>query len=299
MRPRLVELEIHAHFLAKDFDAAAMGVDRMIREFPDAAPTARACRRLAQRVESTDPARAAKYYAAWLDRTATIPYTTSEVLQVADGLYRVARELNQFGTEVASALDLRGKAPANRAVWADAARAYAMVAPGKGIPEDDAVRAARHLVWCAGFQAQTADDWAKAKTLSESLLQTHGALKNGVFVPVVVAGKKWLLGVYLEYGHALVQLGRGGQKFQYGNALTVFNDVLQATPEESESWWISKYMAIRCFFERGEGSDIRTAAAALSLLESNRPGFDGGKYGLKSRFAELQAEIQKAVGPQR
>jgi tetratricopeptide (TPR) repeat protein len=299
LRPRLSELEIQAHILSKDLEAAAIALDRMIRVFPDSSATARSCRRLAQRFDASDPARAAKYYSAWLDRMATVPFTTSELKLAAEGLHQAARSVNGFGDGVASVLDLRGKALLNRAIWTEALRAYEMLAQAKDLSADDATLAARNLVWCAGFQAVAPEDWTKSKTACEKLLEDQGLLKSGVFTPAVLTNKRWLLGMYLDYGHSLYQLGKSGQKFQYGNALTVFNEVIKVTGEESEPWWIAQYMGLRCLFEHGEGSDIRTASGAFSLLEKNRVGFDGGKFGLKDRFVELGAEIRKAEGTPR
>jgi tetratricopeptide (TPR) repeat protein len=299
MRPRLSELEIQAQLAAKDPGAAAASLDKMLTAFPDAVPTSRSCRRVAQSFESSDWGKAAKYYRAWLDRTATIPFTTAELLSVADGLYRAARSLNKLDDQTLSVMDLKGKPLADRAVWRDATLAREMLLQAKGLPAEDALAAATRLVWCSGLQADSAADWEKAKGYAEKLLQDQGLLANGKFQPAALGGKKWLLGVYLEYGHAYYQLGRSGQKFQFANGQGVFYDIVEATAPESEPWWIANYMGIRCMFERGEGGDIRRAAAALSLLEGNRPGFDGGKFGMKQRFLDLRAEVRAAEGTQR
>ena len=300
MLPRLSELEVQAQLGEKNLAAAAATVDRMIKAFPDSTSTSRSCRRVAQRYEPSDPATAAKYYHAWLERTSTIPYGTSELQQVADGLYRAARSVNGLGEKIRSVMDLRGQALADRAIWKDAAEAHDMLHQSKELSEKDAAVAATRLAWCTGFAATVPADWTKAKTYCENVLTTQGLLnKNGVPNPKALADKKWLLGIYLEYGHALYELGRTGQKFQFGNALTVFGNVLEWTETESEPWWIGKYMSIRCWFERGEGGDIAKAAAALSLLEGNRPGFDAGKFGMKERFLELLKQVREATGPQR
>jgi len=78
--------------------------------------------------------------------------------------------------------------------------------------------------------------------------------------------------------------------------MTVYDNVLGVTREESELWWFAKYMGIRCLFERGEGRDIQRASAALSLLQTSRPSFDNGRFGMKDRFTALGAEIRKAEG---
>ncbi len=299
LHPRLAELEFHADLMEKNLDAAATVLNRMLLAYPDSVSTSRSCRRLAQRFEASDPARASKVYTTWLDRSSTIPYTTGELQQVADGLYRAARALNGLGDSVVSVMDLKGKAPADRASWRPAATAHEMLLQAKDLGEKDAALAATRLAWCTGFMANAPADWTKAKESCEKVLVAQGALKNGVLNRPLLAAKKWLLGIYLEYGHDLYQLGRSGQKFQFGNGLTVFGDVVELTEPESEPWWFARYMGICCLFERGEGGDIKAAAAALSLLEGNRPGFDGGKFGMKERFSDLQKQVRAAAGPQR
>jgi tetratricopeptide (TPR) repeat protein len=299
LHPRLAELEFHADLMEKNLDAAATVLNRMLSAYPDSVSTSRSCRRLAQRFEASDPGRAAKYYSTWLDRSATTPYTTGELQQVADGLYRAARALNGLEDKVVSVMDLKGKAPADRATWRTAAAAHEMLLQARDLTEKDAALAATRLTWCTGFMANTAADWTKAKESCEKVLAGQGALKDGALNRKVLSDKKWLLGIYLEYGHDLYQLGKSGQKFQFGNGLTVFGDVVDVTQPESEPWWFARYMGIRCLFERGEGGDIKAAAAALSLLEGNRPGFDGGKFGMKDRFLELRDQVRAASGPQR
>jgi tetratricopeptide (TPR) repeat protein len=300
MLPRLSELEVQAQLSEKNLDAASAAVDHMLKAFPDSGSTSRSCRRVAQRYEATDAAKSAKYYQAWMERTSTIPYSTAELQVVADGLYRTARSVNRFGDAVRSVMDLKGKDPADRATWKSAAEAHEMLLQAKDLGEKDAAVAATHLAYCTGFMAASAADWTKARNSAENVLVGQGLLnKNGIANPKVLADKKWLLGIYLEYGHSLYQLGKAGQKFQFGNALTVFGNVVEWTEAESEPWWIGRYMGIRCFFERGEGADITQAAAGLSLLEGNRPGFDNGKYGMKERFLELRAQVRAASAPQR
>jgi tetratricopeptide (TPR) repeat protein len=300
MHPRLAELEIQVDLATKNLDAAASVLNRMVTAHPDSVSTSRSCRRLAQRFEAGDPSRAAKYYSAWLDRSATVPYTPGELQQVADGLYRTARAVNRFDDAVRSVMDLKGKAPVDRAPWRAAAEAHEMLLQVKDLPEKDATVAAVHLACCAGFMANLPADWTKAKDSCENILTAQGLIpKNGALNLKVLGAKKWLLGIYLEYGHAFYQLGKAGQKFQFANALRVFGDVVDVAEAESEPWWIGKYMGILCVFERGEGSDITSAAAALSLLEGNRPGFDGGRFGMKERFVELRGQVRAAAGPQR
>jgi hypothetical protein len=111
-----------------------------------------------------------------------------------------------------------------------------------------------------------------------------------------VQNQRWLAGIYLEYGHALYQLGKAGQMFQYDNALTVFSGFERISQEGSEPWWICKAMGLRILLERGEGNDLRVADAAMSLLAGNYPDFDEGKFGMKEMLADLRVGIQALQG---
>jgi hypothetical protein len=192
--------------------------------------------------------------------------------------------------------DLNGKPVRDRAAWQDAMRAHELLIGMGGLEEKDAVVASTRLVWCAGLAAE----WAKSKTVGEKLIQDHRLLlKDGTIDREVLAGKTWLAGIAFEYGHSLYQLGKAGQKFQFGNALTAFNNLVRVTQVGSETWWKEQYWVARTLFERGEGNDLRQAGALLSNIERNNPDFDGGKYGLKDRFGELRDQLRAASGPQR
>jgi tetratricopeptide (TPR) repeat protein len=300
MHPRLAELEIQANLLEKKLDAAVAVLDRMLTAYPDSVSTSRSCRRLAHRFEASDPSRAAKYYSAWLDRSATTPYSTPELQQVADGLYRAARLLNGFDEKVVSVMDLKGKAPSDRATWKAAAAAHEMLLLARDLSENDGVVASTHLAWCLGFMSQAPSDWTRAKECGEKIVRDHQLLnKDGTINAAVLQSKKWLLGIYLDLGHSFFQLGKGGQKFQYSNGITVFNNVLGVTEKGSGPWWTARYMDVRSRFERGEGEDIRMAGALLANLERNYPGFDEGKHGMNDLFIELRDQLRAAAGQRR
>jgi tetratricopeptide (TPR) repeat protein len=279
---RLLESEIQAHLSLKDLDAAADRLAKLLARFPDTVQTLRSCRRVAARLEPTQPAKAAQVYRAWLERSSTTATTLSDVQAVADGLYRIARTVNGMEENVVSVTDLKGKAVRDRAAWTDAVRAHELLIAMGGPAET-------RLVWCAGL----AGDWTKAKTVAEKLVESHRLLKkDGTIDADVLRKSVWLAGIYFDYGHALYELGRAGQKFQFGNAITVFNNLAGVTASGTEPWWIAHYMAAKVRFERGEGDDIKQAGAALSILERSNPGFDGGKFGMKDRMVELRDQIR-------
>jgi hypothetical protein len=283
---RILESEIQASLALKDAEGAAARLEKLLAKFPDEASTIRSCRRVAAQFEPADPKKAAKYYRTWLDRASTTSATPAETQSVADALYRIARAANGMGDNVVSVIDLNGKPVRDRAVWQDAVRAHDLVIQTGG---PDAVAASARLVTCAGL----AGDWAKAKAVAEKLVQEHQLLnKDGTINVAVLADKRWLAGVYFEYGHAFYQLGKSGQAFQYGNGLTAFNNLVRVTQNASEPWWRAQYLVATTLFERGAGTDIRDAGALLSSLERNNPDFDGGKYGMRDRFTVLRDQVR-------
>jgi hypothetical protein len=148
--------------------------------------------------------------------------------------------------------------------------------------------------------SETAADWLKLKTFCEGVIQEYRLLDaNGDLVPARLQAQGWLAGLYIEYGHALRELGKGDQKFQLSNALRVFNNLVGISLSGSRPWWDAKYWGIRILFERGEKSDVKMADAALSLTETNHPGFDEGKYGMREKFVELRKEVQAVTAPRR
>lgn len=284
---RLLEYEIQALLALKDVEAAATRVEKLLARFPDEVSTFRSCRRLAARLEAGDPAKAAKYYRLQLDRISTAPATAGDAQAPADGLYRIARALNGMEENVLSVTDLKGRPVKDVASWRDAVRAHETLIQLGGLTPKDEVVAWTRLAWCAGL----AGDWAKSKAVSEKLIKNL-LDKNGRINAAVLKEDPWLLGVYFEYGHSLYQLGKAGQKFQFGNSLTVHNNLITVTANGSDPWWIANYMAAKCLFERGENDDIRLAGALLSSLERNNPGFDGGKYGMAERLKALRDQVR-------
>jgi hypothetical protein len=100
-----------------------------------------------------------------------------------------------------------------------------------------------------------------------------------------------LLGLYIELGYVYIELARFKQKFQYDNALVVFNNLLRVAQPGSEPWWICQHAALSVLYERGGNGDIRDARGAMANVERNYPDFDGGAYGLKAKLLELKRKI--------
>lgn len=297
---RLGEMALRAHLALEELPAAVNRLEKLLQSFPDSPSTARAARRIALAQEASDPESALKAYRIWLDRTEAAGSPASDLQSVSESLGRLARTLSHFDDRIASVVDLRGNSVPHRAAWKEAARAQWRLL---GLTELTAkVRPGLQArVACSvGLAAESIEEWARLKKHCEGLITSAKlALPNGDLDVEVLRAQRWLAGIYLEYGHALYQLGRLGQKYQYGSALKVFNNLSTVTEAGSEPWWISKWLGFRILWERGEGDDLRFAAAGLSLLEGNRPELDEGKYGIRELLRTLRDQIREARGLQR
>ncbi|MBV8879422.1 MAG: hypothetical protein JO332_05645 [Planctomycetaceae bacterium] len=295
MLPRLGEMEIRARLALDDVAGAASRLDGLLAGTPGMA-AARSARRVALKLETSDPVRAARYYGAWLEAAETGDVTPTEARSVADGLARVARSRNRFDDKIHSLLDLRGKAVAERAVWKAAARAQARLLSIPDLSSEERSAAESSLVSFEALGAETVEDWTRLKKRCEGLMERHGLLGKQGLDPAVLQKERWLAGMYLEYGAALLHLGKAGQKYQFANAQTVYSRLHGVTEHGSEPWWVCQWMQLRILFERGEGNDLKTADAMMSLLEGNNPGFDRGRYGMKDALEALRDEIRASVG---
>lgn len=301
LQARLIELVVRAQLELEDLAAATSELNRLVREYPEHPATARSARRLALRQEAKDPAAALKSYRLWLDcKESGGGASPQEELSVADAVYRLARTLNRFDEGVVSVLDLRGKPVPDQAAWREAARALGRLQTLAELSGKDRPLAATRLAWSLGLAAQSAEDWDRLKRHGDALISKYALLtKTGQLDSAVLQKERWLAGIYLEYGNALLNLGRSGQKFQFVNALTVFNNLRGVTEPGSEPWWIARLLSIRALFERGEGDDIPGAEAVLSSLERSNPDFDGGKYGVKPLLLQLKDELKQVRTPRR
>jgi len=300
LQARLGEMALRAHLDLDDLPAAVNRLGNLLRSFPDHPSTARAALQLAGREEAADAPAALKYYRVWLDRTEATGSTTGQLQAATEGLTRVARSLNQFGDRTVSVVDLRGKPVPDQGAWRDSARALERLLAAPDLPERERVGVQARLAWALGLAAQSIEEWSRLKKHCEGLIASNHLLDgNGDLDPRVLQAHRWLAGITLEYGHALYQLGRLGQKFQYTSATRVFNGLSTMTQAGSEPWWISKFLGLRVLFERGQGDDLRVAGAALSLLEGNYPDFDGGKYGIREPLLTLKTELNALRGRSR
>lgn len=289
MLPRLGEMEIRARIATGDLSGASARLDKLLES--GGGPVGRSVRRVAAGLEPTDPANAARYYRVWLDRAATEDTTPGDVRALADGLVRVARELNKFDPKVVSVLDLRGKPVLHGPVWSDAAQAQQRLLSLQGLSASEKSLAEAQRISCEGLAA----DWSRVKQHGDGLFKEYGLLGANGLNGAVLQRERWLAGVYLDYAHALYQLGKAGQKFQFANAFSAFRDFAELAQKGSEPWWLCKLMGARILFERGQGTDVTVADALMTNLERNYPDFDEGRFGLKPLLVELRDQIRASV----
>lgn len=242
-----------------------------------------------------------QYYLKWVTDgpTAGMRVTVQEVAQVADRLFLNARRLNGIPDTVVSFLDLKGRVVKDRRPFQEAAFVHALLVEGKvGNPtEKEKIEMMTRLARCYSFFAANAQDWLKAKAQYNDIVETFKLVgKTGTLNGGVLQQHPELLRLYLELGHTFCELGRAGQKFQYENAMTVFANVAQVAPPQSELWWFGKYMLLAILFERGNPQDITSAKIGLKNLGDNYPGYDEGKFGMKQRFLDLKQKMDAVAG---
>jgi tetratricopeptide (TPR) repeat protein len=316
-RLRAWELQVQVQIAEGKTDDAGATLDQMLKERADAPATVRSCRLVfraldrateelvrakadASRVRES-ARRSADRASRWVDlaKRQAAPPSTPELVEAADSLYHSARRLNDFGDEVVSFMDLKGKAVSERKPWEAAASVHGMLVELRREDFDakDRLVAEIRLSRCLAFFASDTKEWERAKAQYDSIVRGHRMLDAaGQLDPAVLQAQTSLFPVYLELGEAYFELGKRGQKFQFENALTIFTNVTRVTVACSGPWWHSKYRMISSLYERGEAGDIRMAVVLLDNLERNNPGFDGGKFGLKDQFAALGEKIRKVAG---
>ncbi len=307
----LMQLQVEANLALQRLDRACEIVDAMLQKFPDGAPIAIACRATATELyrvtlekppaKRDDLRRVGKYCTKWLDvgPAAGVRIRTDDLVDVASTLYQIARDLNGIGGDVGSFAELGSRRITDRRSWQDAIFAHSLLLDSAGgkLPPSTQIRLMTQRARSRGFLADSAQDWAAAKGDYEDLFKTTRLLAaNGGIDTTVLMTHRELLGAYIEYGHALIELARQGQKFQLDNAFAVFANVEGISQRGSQPFWVAKYVAFSILYERGRANDIRDAKTGLSLLEKNWPDFDGGRFGFNDRFVELRKKVD-ALSP--
>jgi len=308
-------LQIQAHLAMNSFGTAQKLLDMMFDRFPDGAPIAQAAKSVAIKLDEqtteliknkgdaklieANLKKISKYYAKWLDQgLTTTRVSMGDVLSVAENLYHIAKQLNGLDDKMVSFLDLKGKTIRERQYFQDAALVHQLLVEGKVGRMSDKERIAlmTRLARCYSFCATDATDWDKAKDQYDGIVKAYKLVdeQSNLNVPALQAQPQ-LLSVYLELGYVYAELGKAGSKFQFDNASTVFMNLLRVAQADSEAWWLCKYMVLEILFERGKDSDIKMAKIGIENLERNQPDYDSGKFGMKDRFLELKAKIDKVM----
>jgi len=299
LSPRLGELEIRARLGSGDVTGASERLDRLLAAPSGGTAVLRSARRVAAALEASDPAKAARTYRVWLERSIGEDVGPGEVTTVADALYGLARQVSGFDAKTVSVVDLRGKPVPQRGIWGDAADAQGRVLALPGLAAPERTSALVRRVTCEGLAAFSAAEWGRVKNHAEEILLLYDFVGPNGINGAALQKSGWLAGVYMDYGYALHQLGKAGQKFQYENALTVFKNLQDVTERASSPWWASRAMQARILFDRGEAGDLRLLGALISTLSVRYPDFDEGKFGVKPLLVELQGQLRALEGGKR
>jgi len=299
LSPRLGELEIRARLGSGDLAGASERLDRLLAAPSGGTAALRSARRVAAALEASEPAKSARIYRTWLERSVGEDVTSAELIGVADALYGLARQINAFDGKTVSVVDLRGKPVPQRGIWSDAAEAQGRVLALQGLAAPERTSALVRRVTCEGLAASSAAEWGRVKNHAEEILLLHNFVGASGINGAALQKSGWLAGVYMDYGYALHQLGKAGQKFQYGNAQTVFQNLVDVTQKGSAPWWVSRAMQARILFDRGEAEDLRVLRALISGLSTSFPDFDGGQFGIKPVLVDLQGQLRELEGGKR
>jgi tetratricopeptide (TPR) repeat protein len=309
---KIWEVKVRALLNMGKLDEAVQVLESLYQRFPDGLPIARACKSVAVRLDQAtadlekaggDPKvvrenlkRVSRYYTTWLNEGPSngLRVTMGDVVSVSEALYITARRLNGLTEKQSSFLDLKGQQLPEPQYWKDAAFVHTLLADERIGKLNDAERLKvfQRLARCTTFIASEAQDWLRAKNIYSDIFKSYQLVNARDELNVAVLQKHpALLGLYIELGYVYIELARCKQKFQYDNAMTVFNNLLRVAQPGSEPWWICKFAAISALYERGGSGDITTARVAMENVERNYPDYDGGTYGLKAKFLELKPKV--------
>jgi len=170
-----------------------------------------------------------------------------------------------------------------RQVWDGAIQLYSLLIDGGKATYKTYMGRARILAMLGRWGDAEAD---LARVFSENRVVSNNQLDRGV-----IGKRPELLNAYIEWGFALRNVARtSNDKAKLAKASDIFGAVVPSVPKDSKQWWFARYGQILLLFERGiyDQADV-----AMSSLERANPGFDGGKYGLNTRFVSLKQEIAR------
>jgi len=310
-------MQIRAHLALDHVDPAVQILESMFQKFPDSPSIAGSSKSVAIKLDQITVEMArnkgdasvirenlkkiSKYYAKWMNLAPALQLriTMQDVISVAETLYVIAKQLNGLGDDVVSFLDTQGREIACHQYWSDAAYVHTLLVDGKvgRLSEKDRILLMIRLARCYSFIAADEAGWEKAKERYENIINAYKLVgPSGTLESAVLEKHRELLDVYLEAGYVYHALGKRGKKFQLDNAFTVFGNILRVTEPNSRPWWFAKYMAIAVLFDRGGPDDVRLAKVGLENLERNYIDFDGGRFGMKERFAGLKQRILLVAG---
>ncbi len=274
-------------------------VDRIIARFPNSKSSAIASHALANKLyaairalmeKGTEKAvvdanlmRIGRYTLKWLNTGTQTGVLTdpAEMTRAADLLYAIAGRLEGNHDQ---AIAIPGAVGARQA-WADAAWAYSLVVDGGAVDARNRAALLAPLARASAFAAQDEPGRRRARERYEAFFKATG-LHDAQDKFVAKAATATLLAAYIEYGWVLVSL-----RPELANSAA--ESVLGVTGSSfTELYWQAKLLGITAIAER----NATDAWNALSMTESNSPGFDGGRYGMKEKFEALKKRVAKILG---
>lgn len=132
---------------------------------------------------------------------------------------------------------------------------------------------------------------------SEALLRSKKAVRSdGILDPNAIQADPAILPMYFKLGEAYLELAGGARREQrLDDAMTVFSNVLRVAEPNSEPWWQAKLRVLECSIELATPENCRIACDHI-LRERLSRDFDGGRFGMKARFAALLERMRRKAG---
>jgi tetratricopeptide (TPR) repeat protein len=136
-------------------------------------------------------------------------------------------------------------------------------------------------------------NWSEAATQYADLFARENFVSSKKINQSVLGSKPELLFAFVEWGQCERQLGiEQNDTARLARASDIFEALVGGTVKGSKLWWQSEYNLIQVMVDRGQ---YELADVSLDSLALNYQDYDGGEYGLKERFVELAASVEKRV----
>ncbi len=232
--------------------------------------------------------RAARYYLLSVKPQASgdVAFTgkTSDLEDIANRLYVLGLHFNEIPEDQDSFVGWDISKTKSKDLWEQSAKLYEAVQESS-----PSYRTMISLARTDGFLGRWKESAAIYGRLFDQEKLIDPATKK--FNRATLSAKPQLLYAYIEWGIAEYQTAvQEKDPDRFNRAFGIFQTICSNSEKESRLWWQAKYYWIRSLVDRG---DYENAKISLRDVERNSQDFDQGRFGFKSLFLELKAELAK------